>query len=70
MMTFEEYREIVFEKLREMLSPFPKEEVEEYIKSMENDVKRSYNEGVELTEHFGTNRVNPNGYAYGLMMLF
>ena len=30
-MTFEEYREIVFKKLREMLSPFPEEEVEEYI---------------------------------------
>lgn len=70
MMTFEEYREIVFKKLREMLLPFPEEEVEKYIKSLEDDVKRSYEEGAELTEYFGTNHVNPSSYAYGLMMMF
>ena len=70
MMTFEEYRKIVFDRLRDYLSPFSKEEVEEYIKSLEDDVKRSYEEGAELTEYFGTNHVNPSGYAYGLMMMF
>lgn len=70
MMTFEEYREIAFSRLREMLSPFPQNEVEEYIKSLEDDVKKSYEDGIKLTEYFGTNHINPSSYAYGRMMMF
>ncbi len=70
MMTFEEFKKEAFDRLRKMLSPFPEEEVEEYIKSLEDDVKEFYEESIELTEYSGTNRVNPSGYAYGRMMMF
>ena len=68
--TFEEFRKIAFEELRDLLSPFPKEEVEEYIKSLEDDIKSFYEEELLLTEYLGTNHINPSGYAYGRMMMF
>lgn len=70
MMAFEEFKKEAFDRLRDYLSSFPEEEVEEYIKSMEDDVKEFYEESIELTEYFGTNHVNPSGYAYGRMMMF
>lgn len=70
MIAFEEFKKEAFDRLRDYLSPFPEEEVEEYIKSLEDDVKEFYEESIELTEYFGTNLVNPSGYAYGRMMMF
>ncbi|MGN0574119.1 MAG: hypothetical protein ACI4IX_09290 [Acutalibacteraceae bacterium] len=69
-MDFEEYRKIAFEKLRESLKPFPEEEVEEYIRSLEDDVKESYYEDIAISELLGTDQVSPGGYAYGRMMMF
>ena len=69
-MTFEEYKDIAFKRLREYLASFPEDEVEEYIKSLEDDVKKSYEDSIELTEFFGTNQINPSSYAYGMMMCF
>lgn len=69
-MDFEEYRKIAFEHLRNYLKPFPDEEVEEYIRSLEDDVKASYETAKTLTEKTGKNRFSPSGYSYGRMMMF
>lgn len=70
MMTFEEYKKSAFDKLRENLSAHPEEDVEEYIKTLEDDVKESYETARVLTEKTGKNRFSPSGYAYGRMMMF
>lgn len=70
MMTFEEYKKSAFDKLRENLSAHPEEEVEEYIKTLEDDVKESYETAKALTEKTGKNRFSPNGFAYGMAMSF
>lgn len=70
MITFEEFKKEAFNRLRDYLSPFPEEEIEEYIKSLEDDVKEFYEESIDLSEYFGTNHVNPSAYAYGRMMMF
>ena len=41
-MSFDEYRQLAFDGLRKQLPAFPKEEVEAYIKTLEDDVKESY----------------------------
>ena len=69
-MDFEEYRKIAFEHLRKYLKPFPEKEVEEYIKSLEDDVKEPYYEGIALSEFLGSNQLSPSGYAYGRTMMF
>lgn len=69
-MDFEEYGKIAFENLRNYLKPFPEEEVEEYIRSLEDDVKESYYEDIILSELLGSDQVSPSGYAYGRTMMF
>lgn len=70
MMTFEEYREKAFDGIRIRLRGSPKEEVEAYIASLEDDVKKSYDSAIWETEKFGDDVVSPSSYAYGAMMDF
>ncbi len=69
-MDFEEFKKEAFSLLRENLRAHSKNEVDKYIDSLNEDVKKYYNDAKELSEILGTNQLSPSGYAYGRMMLF
>ena len=65
MMTLEEYRVEIKKSLKKDYKID-----EEYINKLDGDINRSYAQKVKLSEMFGADRVNPNGYCYMISMMY
>ena len=65
MISLEEYRGIVRTTL---INDYRIDE--DYVLKIDDDIVRSYNEGVGLSEQFGVDHINPGGYCYGIFMLY
>ena len=65
MMTLEEYKAKVKKSLKEDYKID-----EDYISKLDEDIIISYRQKVELSEMYGTDRVNPNGYCYMIFMMY
>lgn len=64
MMSFEEYREKIINRLNRDIRD------KEYIKNLEDDMKKSYETQVKASEILGSNQISPNGYCYAIMLWY
>lgn len=71
-MTFEEYKEQSIKAIRKSLRGFEKQEVEDYMKKLEeNDCyRKSYNEDAEAEKILGSVQTSPEGFAYGIRLMY
>lgn len=63
-MSLEEFKREAFEYIRCYIKD------EDYISKLDVDMERSYKNSVEVSMLLGSNQVSPNGYAYGIYMLY
>lgn len=43
---------------------------ESYVNKISKHIGRSYKDGVKLTETTGVDHINPDGYCYGIFMIY
>lgn len=63
-MPFYEYRDAVIRQLKEHIND------PEYLEALEPDIKKNYDELVEVSEFLGEDQISPNGYALGILLLY
>ena len=63
-MSFKEYRERIINRLNRDIKD------KEYIKNLEDDIKKSYKSEIRASEILESDQVSPSGYCYGIMLLY
>ena len=65
MMTFDEYKNQIIKSLKDDYN------IEDsYINKLDEDIKKSYDDGIVASELLGSNQISPSGYCYGISMMY